>query len=86
MARLARVKASIGDAHAVGARGARFGDRGHRLVILGTIGAALRQSLIISEAGLGIFFMRPIAAVLTIAALASSAIELAGPMAFASHS
>ena len=32
---------------------------------------ALRQSLIISDAGLGIFFMRPIAAVLTIAALAA---------------
>jgi putative tricarboxylic transport membrane protein len=30
---------------------------------------ALRQSLIISDAGLGIFFMRPIAAVLTVAAL-----------------
>src|SRR4029453_8447371 len=32
---------------------------------------ALRQSLIISDAGIGIFFMRPIAAVLTIAALAA---------------
>jgi putative tricarboxylic transport membrane protein len=32
---------------------------------------ALRQSLIISDAGLGIFFMRPIAAALTIAALAA---------------
>jgi len=32
---------------------------------------ALRQSLIISDVGLGIFFMRPIAAVLTIAALAA---------------
>ncbi len=32
---------------------------------------ALRQSLIISDAGLGIFFMRPIAAVLTVAALAA---------------
>jgi putative tricarboxylic transport membrane protein len=30
---------------------------------------ALRQSLIISDAGLGIFFLRPIAAVLTVAAL-----------------
>ncbi len=32
---------------------------------------ALRQSLIISDAGLGIFFMRPISAVLTLAALAA---------------
>ncbi len=32
---------------------------------------ALRQSLIISDVGLGIFFMRPIAAALTIAALAA---------------
>ena len=32
---------------------------------------ALRQSLIISDAGLGILFMRPIAAVLTVAALAA---------------
>ena len=32
---------------------------------------ALRQSLIISDVGLGIFFMRPISAVLTLAALAA---------------
>ncbi|HEX2540557.1 MAG TPA: tripartite tricarboxylate transporter permease [Caldimonas sp.] len=32
---------------------------------------ALRQSLIISDAGIGIFFMRPISAVLTVAALAA---------------
>ncbi len=32
---------------------------------------ALRQSLIISDAGLGIFFMRPISAVLTLAAIAA---------------
>ena len=32
---------------------------------------ALRQSLIISDVGLGIFFMRPISAVLTVAALAA---------------
>jgi putative tricarboxylic transport membrane protein len=32
---------------------------------------ALRQSLIISDAGMGIFFMRPISAVLTIAAIAA---------------
>jgi putative tricarboxylic transport membrane protein len=32
---------------------------------------ALRQSLIISDAGLGIFFLRPISAVLTMAALAA---------------
>jgi putative tricarboxylic transport membrane protein len=35
---------------------------------------ALRQSLIISDAGLGIFFLRPIAAVLTVAALAAVAV------------
>jgi len=35
---------------------------------------ALRQSLIISDSGLGILFTRPIAAVLTIAALAAVAI------------
>ncbi len=38
---------------------------------------ALRQSLIISDAGLGIFFMRPIAAVLTSAALVAVAIPVA---------
>jgi len=37
---------------------------------------ALRQSLIISDAGLGIFFLRPIAAVLTIAALAAVAVPV----------
>jgi putative tricarboxylic transport membrane protein len=37
---------------------------------------ALRQSLIISDAGLGIFFLRPIAAVLTILALAAIAVPL----------
>jgi putative tricarboxylic transport membrane protein len=35
---------------------------------------ALRQSLIISDAGLGIFFLRPIAAVLTVAALVAVAV------------
>jgi putative tricarboxylic transport membrane protein len=35
---------------------------------------ALRQSLIISDAGLGIFFLRPISAVLTVAALAAVAV------------
>ena len=38
---------------------------------------ALRQSLIISDAGMGIFFLRPIAAVLTIAALAAAAVPVA---------
>ncbi len=37
---------------------------------------ALRQSLIISDAGLGIFFMRPIAAALTLAALAAVLVPL----------
>jgi putative tricarboxylic transport membrane protein len=37
---------------------------------------ALRQSLIISDAGMGIFFLRPIAAVLTIAALAAVAVPV----------
>ena len=37
---------------------------------------ALRQSLIISDAGLGIFFLRPIAAVLTVAALAAVAVPV----------
>ena len=37
---------------------------------------ALRQSLIISDAGIGILFMRPISAVLTIAALAAVAIPV----------
>ncbi|MEK6243106.1 MAG: tripartite tricarboxylate transporter permease [Pseudomonadota bacterium] len=37
---------------------------------------ALRQSLIISDAGLGIFFLRPIAAVLTIAALVAVAVPV----------
>jgi len=37
---------------------------------------ALRQSLIISDAGLGIFFLRPIASVLTVAALAAVAVPV----------
>ncbi|MEO6408706.1 MAG: tripartite tricarboxylate transporter permease [Burkholderiaceae bacterium] len=37
---------------------------------------ALRQSLIISDAGLGILFMRPISAVLTVAALLAVAVPL----------
>ena len=37
---------------------------------------ALRQSLIISDAGLGIFFMRPISAVLMVAALAAVAVPV----------
>jgi putative tricarboxylic transport membrane protein len=37
---------------------------------------ALRQSLIISDAGLAIFFLRPIAAVLTVAALVAIAVPL----------
>ncbi len=37
---------------------------------------ALRQSLIISDAGVGIFFLRPIAAVLTVAALAAVAVPV----------
>ncbi|MDH4261339.1 MAG: tripartite tricarboxylate transporter permease [Gammaproteobacteria bacterium] len=37
---------------------------------------ALRQSLIISDAGIGIFFMRPIAAVLTLAAIAAVAVPV----------
>ncbi|MCI0548980.1 MAG: tripartite tricarboxylate transporter permease [Candidatus Rokubacteria bacterium] len=37
---------------------------------------ALRQSLILSDAGLGIFFLRPIAAVLTTAALAAVAVPV----------
>ena len=37
---------------------------------------ALRQSLIISDVGLGIFFLRPIAATLTIAALAAVAVPV----------
>jgi putative tricarboxylic transport membrane protein len=38
---------------------------------------ALRQSLIISDAGLGIFFLRPISAVLTVAALGAVAVPVA---------
>lgn len=38
---------------------------------------ALRQSLIISDAGLGIFFLRPISAVLTVAALVAVAVPVA---------
>ena len=37
---------------------------------------ALRQSLIISDAGLGIFFLRPIAAVLTVAAIVAVAVPV----------
>ncbi len=37
---------------------------------------ALRQSLIISDAGLGIFFLRPISAVLMVAALAAVAVPM----------
>jgi TctA family transporter len=37
---------------------------------------ALRQSLIISDAGMGIFFMRPISAVLMIVALAAVAVPV----------
>jgi putative tricarboxylic transport membrane protein len=37
---------------------------------------ALRQSLIISDAGLGIFFLRPISAVLTTLALLAIAVPL----------
>jgi TctA family transporter len=35
---------------------------------------ALRQSLIISDAGIGIFFLRPISAVLMVAAIAAIAV------------
>jgi putative tricarboxylic transport membrane protein len=38
---------------------------------------ALRQSLIISDIGMGIFFLRPISAVLTVAALAAVAVPVA---------
>ncbi len=38
---------------------------------------ALRQSLVISDVGLGIFFMRPISAVLTVAALAAVLVPMA---------
>ena len=41
---------------------------------------ALRQSLIISDIGLGIFFMRPIAAVLTVAALAAVGVPMVRAM------
>jgi putative tricarboxylic transport membrane protein len=37
---------------------------------------ALRQSLIISDAGMGIFFMRPISAVLMVLALTAIAVPL----------
>ncbi len=41
-------------------------------IVLGPLAErALRQSLIISDAGMGIFFMRPISAVLTLAAIAA---------------
>jgi len=42
---------------------------------------ALRQSLIISDAGLGIFFLRPISAVLTVAALVAVAVPVAQAIA-----
>jgi putative tricarboxylic transport membrane protein len=46
---------------------------------------ALRQSLIISDAGLGIFFLRPIAAVLTVAALIAIAVPVARAILAASR-
>jgi putative tricarboxylic transport membrane protein len=42
---------------------------------------ALRQSLIISDSGLGIFFLRPISAVLTCAALAAVAVPMVRALA-----
>ena len=45
------------------------------LVVAGVLAAAaLRQSLIISDAGVLVFFQRPIAAVLTVVALAAIAV------------
>ena len=44
---------------------------------------ALRQSLIISDAGLGILFMRPISAVLMVAALAAVAVPVVRAVAAA---
>jgi putative tricarboxylic transport membrane protein len=38
---------------------------------------ALRQSLIISDAGIGVFFMRPISAVLMVLALVAVAVPVA---------
>ena len=47
---------------------------------------ALRQSLIISDAGVGIFFMRPISATLTVAALLAILVPVVrGIMAAASR-
>jgi putative tricarboxylic transport membrane protein len=46
---------------------------------------ALRQSLIISDAGLGIFFLRPISAVLTTAALVAIAVPVARAVLAARH-
>ncbi len=46
---------------------------------------ALRQSLIISDAGLGIFFLRPIAAVLTVAALVAVAVPVVRAVLAARH-
>jgi putative tricarboxylic transport membrane protein len=46
---------------------------------------ALRQSLIISDAGLGIFFLRPIAAVLTVAALVAVAVPVVRAILSAWH-
>jgi putative tricarboxylic transport membrane protein len=53
-------------------------------VVLGPLAErALRQSLIISDAGLGIFFLRPISAVLMIAALAAVAVPMVRGLAAA---
>jgi len=46
---------------------------------------ALRQSLIISDVGMGIFFLRPISAVLTVAALAAVAVPVARAVLAASR-
>ena len=46
---------------------------------------ALRQSLIISDAGLGIFFLRPISAVLMVAALAAVAVPVVRALTAASR-
>jgi putative tricarboxylic transport membrane protein len=46
---------------------------------------ALRQSLIISDAGVGIFFMRPISATLTSLALAAVAVPVARALWRATH-
>jgi putative tricarboxylic transport membrane protein len=46
---------------------------------------ALRQSLIISDAGMGIFFMRPISGVLMVLALLAVAVPLIGALRRALH-